>query len=305
MTAPAERSSPAATLAWLQLPGHTRAVGQARQFAAEVLGDGFSGLDDVLILVSELVSNAVMHTASGDGGSVALTVSVNRDLVRVEVGDQGGASAPRLADDDGPADVLTGGRGLRIVDTLATKWGFEGDESGRVVWFERVCRRFCPPVTCQLACRNGCHRPEDQPSAVDRIAPSSSPDGARNGHGRLDGDLLLPEEKTLIGSGSVDRCCPGPARSHDGLPGYCQCKVAEVAGDGSARFSSMFLDAGQLVWREANAHHRAALSALRLPLALRLRDRLSPSLSVVAHGFDLLSKLAFLHMAMVSSPAAT
>ena len=136
MTAPAEREFPAATLAQLQLPGHTPAVGQARQFVADMLGGGFPELDDVLILVSELVSNAVMHTASGDGGLVALTVSVFRDLVRVEVADQGGASEPRLADDDGPPDVLTGGRGLRIVDTLATKWGYGGDELGRVVWFE-------------------------------------------------------------------------------------------------------------------------------------------------------------------------
>jgi hypothetical protein len=32
--------------------------------------------------------------------------------------------------------VLTGGRGLRIVDMLAAKWGHAGDELGRVVWFE-------------------------------------------------------------------------------------------------------------------------------------------------------------------------
>ena len=58
--------------------------------------------------------------------------------VRVEVGDQGGASEPRLAD-DGPVDALTGGRGLRIVDSLAAKWGHAGDELGRVVWFEVQC----------------------------------------------------------------------------------------------------------------------------------------------------------------------
>ena len=47
--------------------------------------------------------------------------------VRVEIGDQGGASEPRLAE-DGPADALIGGRGLRIVDALAAKWGHAGDE---------------------------------------------------------------------------------------------------------------------------------------------------------------------------------
>lgn len=150
MTARPERS-PAATLAQLQLPGHTPAVGQARQFVADMLGDGFPGLDDVLLLVSELVSNAVVHTASRDGGSVSLTLWVSRELVRVEVGDEGGASEPRLAD-DGPADVLTRGRGLRIVDALATKWGYGGDELGRVVWFESV--------TSQP------HRPGGQPALV-------------------------------------------------------------------------------------------------------------------------------------------
>jgi hypothetical protein len=35
-----------------------------------------------------------------------------------------------------PLDALTGGRGLRIVDTLADRWGHGGDELSRVVWFE-------------------------------------------------------------------------------------------------------------------------------------------------------------------------
>ncbi len=72
-------------------------------------------LDDVLVLVSEVASNAVKHTASGDGGAFEVAVWVTGGSVRVEIGDQGGASEPRLAD-DGPADALTGGRGLRIVD---------------------------------------------------------------------------------------------------------------------------------------------------------------------------------------------
>ncbi|MGI8451116.1 MAG: ATP-binding protein [Streptosporangiaceae bacterium] len=125
----------AATLAQLWFPGTASAVSQARRFVAGVVGDGFLALDDALVLVSEVASNAVKHTASGDGGTFEVAVWVNGGSVRVEIGDQGGASEPRLADDD-PADVLTGGRGLRIVDTLATKWGHAGDELGRVVWFE-------------------------------------------------------------------------------------------------------------------------------------------------------------------------
>jgi hypothetical protein len=67
----------------------------------------------------------------------------------------------------------------------------------------------------------------------------------------------------------------------------------------------MLLNGSQLIWGEPNAHHSVALSPLGLPLAPWFRDRLSPSLGVVAHGFNLLGKLAFLHMAMFSSLAAT
>ena len=62
------RGEPAAVLpAQLWFPGTASAVGQARRFVAGVIGDGFPGLDDVLVLVSEVASNAVKHTASGDG----------------------------------------------------------------------------------------------------------------------------------------------------------------------------------------------------------------------------------------------
>ena len=101
-----------------------------------VLGDGFPGLDEVLLLVSEVAANAVKHSASGDSGEFEVAVSVTDGTVRVEVGDQGGASEPRLADQGTPDDALTGGRGLRIVDALAAQWGHAGDELGRVVWFE-------------------------------------------------------------------------------------------------------------------------------------------------------------------------
>jgi len=117
-------------------PGHASAVSQARRFVADVLGDGFPGRDDVLLLVSEIAANAVRHSASGDGGEFEVAVSVAGGLVRVEVGDQGGACEPRLTGEDGAPDTLTGGRGLRIVDALAAKWGHTGDELGRVVWFE-------------------------------------------------------------------------------------------------------------------------------------------------------------------------
>lgn len=118
-------------------PGHPSAISQARRFVADVLGDDFPDRDDVLLLVSEIASNAVKHSASGDDqGEFEVAISVAGGVVRVEVGDQGGDSEPRLTEQDSQAHTLTGGRGLRIVDALAAKWGHAGDELGRVVWFE-------------------------------------------------------------------------------------------------------------------------------------------------------------------------
>jgi len=126
----------AAVLAQSWFPGRTSSVPQARRFAAGLLSEDFGARDEVLLLVSEIAANAVRHSASGDGGEFEVAVSVTAGLVRVEIGDQGGASEPRLTGQDGQADALTGGRGLRIVDALAAKWGHAGDELGRVVWFE-------------------------------------------------------------------------------------------------------------------------------------------------------------------------
>ena len=130
-----------AVLAADWFPGEAAAVGQAREFVRGVLGNAWPGLDDLLLMVSEVASNAVRHTASGDdGGWFDLTVSAAGFAVRIAITDGGGSSEPQIADGDGEPDVLTGGQGLRIVDALAHKWGHTGDELGRVVWFEMECQ---------------------------------------------------------------------------------------------------------------------------------------------------------------------
>ena len=135
---PALPGRPLAGTARGTFPGQAAHVGKARRFIAGVLGDGWPRLDDVLLLASEVTSNAVRHTASGDGGRFDVTVAVFAagDCVRVEVADQGSASEPRMTGGDDRAGMLAGGRGLRIVEVLADRWGHAGDELGRVVWFE-------------------------------------------------------------------------------------------------------------------------------------------------------------------------
>lgn len=119
-------------------PGRAENVRQARHFISGLLGRDWLRLDDVLTLASEVVSNAVRHTRSGDGGHFEVTVATCTagSRVRIEVTDQGGPSVPRPGAADGDPSLFTGGRGLMIVDVLADRWGHDGDERGRVVWFE-------------------------------------------------------------------------------------------------------------------------------------------------------------------------
>lgn len=68
-------------------PGRRDQVSQARQFVADVLGP-VSVLDEVVLLVSELCTNALLHTASGDSGTFEVRVLPGRSSVRVEVRDE-------------------------------------------------------------------------------------------------------------------------------------------------------------------------------------------------------------------------
>jgi anti-sigma regulatory factor (Ser/Thr protein kinase) len=88
---------------------------------------------DVLLLVTELVANAVRH--AGVGPDQYLLVELQRwpRRLRVEVVDPGGHFArvrPRSSADD------SGGWGLVLVERIATRWGVGHGESGTRVWFE-------------------------------------------------------------------------------------------------------------------------------------------------------------------------
>jgi anti-sigma regulatory factor (Ser/Thr protein kinase) len=98
---------------------------------------GDRGLEDQILLVaSELVTNAVVHART------RLEVSFAADARRVEVGvsdhdpDPGGSRLVRPDPAAGPADgaVPTGGRGLAIVDAMADDWGITATVDGKRVW---------------------------------------------------------------------------------------------------------------------------------------------------------------------------
>lgn len=83
---------------------------------------------DLMLLLSELVTNAVRH-AEGDAFEIRLDVRPER--LRLEVRDDGAGFAPNVA----PREDGSGGYGLFIVEQLADRWGVEHDERG-FVWLE-------------------------------------------------------------------------------------------------------------------------------------------------------------------------
>lgn len=86
------------------------------------------------LLVTEVVTNAVLHAGMSEGDPVALAVRVSPSRVRVEVTDPGPGFAPdRVA----PPELLsTGRRGLVLLEELSDRWGVKRDGEGNLVWFE-------------------------------------------------------------------------------------------------------------------------------------------------------------------------
>ncbi|MEV0528462.1 ATP-binding protein [Streptomyces sp. NPDC050439] len=125
-------------------------VGRARRWARSRLAGSGIGADEplaetLILLISELVTNAVVHTgcpavlrmrlpdlpdlpdaaAEAGAGTAAGTV-------RVEVADTS-ARPPKQRHADGDA---TNGRGLELVDGLADRWGWQAEGAGKSIWCE-------------------------------------------------------------------------------------------------------------------------------------------------------------------------
>lgn len=123
-------------------------VGRARRWArSRLAGSGITAdeplAETLILLVSELVTNAVVHTGRPAVLRLCLPAPVAEECasatVRVEVADGSSrAPVPRCAGDD-----ATGGRGLALVDCLADRWGWSPEGAGKSIWCE--LDRCSPP----------------------------------------------------------------------------------------------------------------------------------------------------------------
>src|SRR3954470_6811433 len=114
----------------------------APRAAREALSEAMAGLpeitrSDAALLVSELVSNSVVH--SPGSAQVEVFVVVEAGIVRVEVSDDSATIARRETISRSNRGFGFG-LGLSLVDTLAARWGAELRDGKNVTWFELTFR---------------------------------------------------------------------------------------------------------------------------------------------------------------------
>jgi anti-sigma regulatory factor (Ser/Thr protein kinase) len=115
----------------MRLGSGPEAAAHARRAIAKLRADLDPPLMETLrLLVTELVTNSVRHTAAD---SVTLTIAIGKSAVLTEVSDTGpgfGTECVERAGEDGT------GWGLFLVERLSEKWGVKHDGASKRVWFE-------------------------------------------------------------------------------------------------------------------------------------------------------------------------
>lgn len=141
-----ENSGTVSRLLRLSLTAEPVSVPAARRFVADGLSSWGRNdlLDDASLCVSELATNAALHTSST---FMHIVLGLHSDVLRGSVEDDGTVPVqaviprPGFPDPDDQAELLledeaTTGRGLAIVSILASDWGVETTRGGKQVWFE-------------------------------------------------------------------------------------------------------------------------------------------------------------------------
>jgi two-component sensor histidine kinase len=129
----------------IQIPGGGGAPGRARSHVLAQLQGRASpaAAQDAALIVSELVTNSVLHADVGQEQALTLELATLTDRIRLSVTDAGSSLKPRML----PTNRSTpGGFGLRLVNDMSCAWGVERDGSGRTrVWCELPLRPVSLP----------------------------------------------------------------------------------------------------------------------------------------------------------------
>jgi anti-sigma regulatory factor (Ser/Thr protein kinase) len=104
--------------------GQIRAHLQAAGIRSPAIGDA-------ALVVSELLSNAILHARPLPGARVMVAWALRDTSLEVAVSDGGGMTRPRPA--HAPLSAI-GGRGLAIVENLSSRWGVLPHDLGITVW---------------------------------------------------------------------------------------------------------------------------------------------------------------------------
>ncbi|GAA4883283.1 ATP-binding protein [Kitasatospora terrestris] len=114
----------------LPFAGQQQVVTRARAFTLSALTDwSWPGSEDVVLLVAELVANAVLHA----GGPIELVLDAHPTRLRIEVSDNSPVlPAPRRPH----RPEMPGGHGLYIVQQASDRWGAAPQAWGKTVWAE-------------------------------------------------------------------------------------------------------------------------------------------------------------------------
>lgn len=114
----------------VDLPPDPSSATRARALTREQLEASYSSetLDTIALLVTELVTNAILHART----PLQLTLEARPGHVRICVEDE---STEQPAVRHYASDAVTG-RGLALVEQLASSWGVDATPSGKVVWCE-------------------------------------------------------------------------------------------------------------------------------------------------------------------------
>ena len=114
-------------------PGTARQATTARRFVSGLL-DGSPFRDDAVLVLSELFTNAILHSDSGKPGGLVI-VQISRWLlgVRIAVTDQGSHNQPVIRDPGACSDLAESGSGLYLAAQLAGRLDWHNDASGRTI----------------------------------------------------------------------------------------------------------------------------------------------------------------------------